>query len=90
MDASGQKSKDLGVRISVAAGVLLWDRPSSAHSTHSIILGQTKTAELVCVSNYPVDITVRETQRHRDTEIRVMVLGELVKIGHGDNNTSSS
>jgi hypothetical protein len=55
---SGVKSKDLAVRIGVAAGALTWDKPTQLETIHNIMVGQTKSAELVCVSNYPTDIKV--------------------------------
>jgi hypothetical protein len=55
---NGVKSKDFAVRIGVAAGALAWDKPTQLETTHQIMVGQTKSAELVCVSNYPTDIKV--------------------------------
>jgi len=55
---NGVKSKDFAVRIGVAAGALTWDKPTQLKTTHQIMVGQTKSAELVCVSNYPTDIKV--------------------------------
>jgi hypothetical protein len=55
---SGVKSKDLAVRIGVAAGALTWDKPTQLETIHNIMVGQTKSAELVCVSNDPTDIKV--------------------------------
>ena len=55
---NGVKSKDFAVRIGVAAGALTWDKPSQLKTTHQIMVGPTKSAEIVCVSNYPTDIKV--------------------------------
>ena len=56
---AGVKSKDLAVRIGVAAGALAWEKPTDRETQHPIVVGQTKHADLVCVANYPVSITVR-------------------------------
>jgi len=56
--SGGVQSKDFGVRIAVAAGALAWQEPVAAESQHSIIVGQTKSVDLICVSNYPLDIVV--------------------------------
>jgi len=61
--SGGNYSKDLGIRIAVAAGALAWQQPMAAESHHSIIVGQTKSADLICVSNYPLDIVVAKDSK---------------------------
>jgi hypothetical protein len=70
---NGVKSKDFAVRIGVAAGALAWDKPTQLETTHQIMVGQTKSAELVCVSNYPTDIKVYVCARAACVYLRVRV-----------------
>jgi hypothetical protein len=70
---NGVKSKDFAVRIGVAAGALAWDKPTQLETTHQIMVGQTKSAELVCVSNYPTDIKVYVCVRAACVYLRVRV-----------------